>query len=89
MLNSFGPGPRVVDRVLRLYTITEGAADAPPGMPFAVREFEVGPGCASPRLGWVHWAVSLQAARELVPPAASYRWPRDDNDDPVIVETWL
>lgn len=89
MLSNFGPGPRVVDRVTRLYTITQGAADAPAGLPFGVREFVVEPGSASPRLGWVMWAATLSAARELVPPAADYRMPRDDADDPVMVETWL
>lgn len=89
VLHQFGPGPHVVDDVLQIYTITEGASDAPPGLRFGVRESTIGPGRASPTLGWVRWAATLDGARELVPARAGYRLPRDPKDPPVIVEVWL
>lgn len=70
---------------LDLYTIYDHPADHPDH--FVVRRWEVGPtGVVATSDVTLH--ATLDAAREAIPPylACLHRY---DDDDPVIVETWV
>jgi hypothetical protein len=72
---------------LSMFTIFHQPRDLP-GVQYAVRRFDVsGHGPAMGPL--VGTAETLEEARALVPVEADACMPRDVNDDPVIVETWL
>jgi hypothetical protein len=70
-----------------VYTIYLRPADFPDAV-FVVRGAEVGPGFVVTKdvLGT---ADTLDEARDLVPRSHDYCIPRQDHEDPVIVETWI
>ena len=70
---------------LLLYTIYEHPTDYPDG--YVVRRWLVEAGAPPTPLG-AHRAPTLDAVRALLPPGLA-RLPRELEDDPVIVETWL
>lgn len=73
-------------RLLRMFTIYDHPADHPDH--FVVRGWTIGPGAPIPD-DEVLLADTLELARELVPPASDTCLPRQPNDDPKIIETWL
>lgn len=70
---------------LPMATIYEHPSDYPDH--FVVRVWEVG--AKDMRTAGVHLANSLEGARRMVPHRFDYCIPRDETDDPVIVETWI
>lgn len=72
---------------LSTYTIYESPVDLP-GARFAVRQFTTmgGQARAGNLLGS---AQTLEEARRLIPARADTRFPRQDEDDAAIVETWM
>ncbi len=68
---------------LHMWTIYEHPLDYPEH--FVVREWIC---CDPPLAGPARLAETLEAARLLVPPHL-YRQPRNPDDDPFIVETWM
>lgn len=73
--------------VMATYTIYRGASDTP--APFCVRQWLIIPGRLDPQPGGMTPASSLDQARTLVPASADYRMPRQADDDPAILETWV
>jgi hypothetical protein len=75
----------MTEGTLSMWTIYRKPADYPDG--YVVREWIIG-AAAEPVPGEGKRAVTLEKARELVPPGM-YKLNRQDGDDPVIVETWV
>lgn len=70
---------------LPMATIYEHPADYPDH--FVVRIWEVGPN--DMRHAGVHLANTLEGARRMVPQQFDYCMPREPDDEPQIVETWI
>ena len=77
----------MTESVLTTWTIYERPADFP-DVPFVLRGWIVGPGGQLRESGTLGFADTLEQARTYVPEGLT-RFPRADDDDPVIVETWL
>ena len=78
----------MADDVLIVWTIYKDPTDAPPGYRYVARGFDVMPdGTTRPHQTAVA-ALTLAAARRAVP-VGLVRWPRSENDDANIVESWL
>ena len=73
---------------LSLWTIYRVFPLEYPNEGFAVREWRVGGGGQMECMSLTQYAMTLEGARELLPPGL-YRTPRDEDDDPAIVETWI
>lgn len=71
---------------LSLWTIYDSPSDFPGK--FVVREHRVEPGGALKCCQEATVHESLEQARSAVPPHCTV-FPREPNDDPVIVEVWL
>ena len=74
--------------VLTVWTIFREPRDAPAGYRFVVRGFDIGPNGASTPHPTAQATGTLDMARRLIPPGL-VRWPRDPDDDAVIVESWI
>lgn len=73
---------------LSLWTIYDHPTDIPEPFGFAVREWHVTSDGDSYADSRVQFAMTLERARELVPPGL-YRLDRDPNDPSAVVETWI
>ena len=69
---------------LTIFTIYEKPRDNPEG--FVVRRWEVESGMQKPCEAWR--AQTLSEAR-LIVPRGMVRMPRDPQDDPAVVESWI
>lgn len=76
----------LVSSIIQLYAITHKTSDY--GDKFVVRIFDIGPGLYAPRREPFALEDTLEAARAKLPKGLQ-RLPRDQNDDPVIVESWV
>lgn len=77
-----------MSELLSLWTIYDHPTDVPEPFGFAVREWHVTTDNGAVADSRVQFALTLEKARELIPPGL-YCLPRDPDDDPKIVETWL
>lgn len=75
----------MADPILPMWTITENPTDFPGK--FVARKWLIEAG-AMAVTDEHHVADTLFAVRDLLPPHL-VRLPRDPNDDPVIVESWI
>lgn len=75
------------DRILWIYTIYH-QPKVEPDRPYRVRAFAVenGKSLPGPDLGS---AITLAAAREMVPQSADVQYHREAGDAPEIVESWM
>jgi hypothetical protein len=71
--------------VLPMWTIYEKPLDHPDG--FIARRFEVEKGQYGPTLDTV--TGDLAYIREIFQRAGLFKLPREDGDEPAIVETWV
>lgn len=76
----------MIDALL-LHTITHRPVDLP-GVAFAARTFHIGPGTVRPG-ALLGTADTLDGIRALIPANAHTRLPRQPDDDPGIVESWI
>ena len=74
-----------LDDALEIWTVYEKPRDWPEG--WVTRCFRVGPGHHG-EPGEAFFCTTLEDARKCIPPGL-YCMPRQPNDDPVIVETWI
>lgn len=73
------------DVVLTQYVVYVNPADMPGK--FVVREWHIARGAPAPLAGRAWSRSTLEQARELIP-EGMIRLERQDDDDPVILETW-
>jgi hypothetical protein len=78
----------VPERTLSLYVITGPDTSDYPGMFTVRRQRAASDRCVYIDKKPIGHALTLEEARELVPPGLA-RIDRDPDDDPVIVESWL
>lgn len=74
-----------LDDLLRFWVIYEKPLDFPNS--FVVRQWIVNNGESQPEPGYI-LAPDLATARAAIP-AARYRLPRSERDEPQIVEVWV
>jgi hypothetical protein len=72
--------------LLELWTVYDHPVDCPGN--WVARKWVVGPGGKSEATSDCIVSDTLEDLRDALPPGL-YRLPRDPDDDPVIVETWL
>src|SRR5580698_1109810 len=71
--------------VLPMWTIYEKPLDHPEG--YIARRFESGKGVHGPTMDTIEG--ELEAIRDIFQRAGLFKLPRDDGDEPQIVETWV
>jgi len=71
--------------VLPMWTIYERPLDHPEG--YIARRFESGKGVHGPTMDTIEG--ELEAIRDIFQRAGLFKLPRDDGDEPQIVETWV
>lgn len=73
-------------RLLSIWTVFDHPADYPDS--FVARRFEVHSGGVTFATPEAVFATSLEAVRAKLPPGL-YRMPRQHDDEPQIVESWI
>jgi hypothetical protein len=74
--------------LIMMWTVYSRPSDYPDG--YVARLFVVGKGVkGNGGTPWVIRGATLESVRKAIPSEASERIPRDPQDEPQIVETWL